>query len=143
MTSEEKQQFKKTLETAKKRRDELAGERIRIERELIQQNKIIASISEILGESPDLDVGLTDAALLVVRTASRNGLLPTEIRDELRKIGYDIDGFSNPMASLHQVLIRLKQKELIEEIPGSACPDGKKRYAYTHPRTLHRLTPLK
>jgi hypothetical protein len=138
MTNEQKQ-LQKSLAIAAKRRDELVRERMRIEKELVQQNRVIASISEVLGVSPEMDVGITDAALLIVRAGRREGLIPTEIRDNLRIMGYDIDSFSNPMASLHQVLIRLKEKGLIEEIPSSACPDGKKRYVYKHPSTLPPL----
>jgi uncharacterized membrane protein YkoI len=87
MTNEQKQQFKMSLEIAMKRRDELIKERMKIEKELVQQNRAIAALAEILGESPDMDVGLTDATLLVIRAASPSGLVPTEIRDELRRLG--------------------------------------------------------
>jgi hypothetical protein len=136
MTNEQKKQLKNALDTAVQLRDELVKQRMTIEKELVQQNRAIAALSEILGKSPDMDVGLTDATLLVIRAVSPAGLVPTEIRDELRKMGYDIDSFSNPMASLHQVLIRLEQQGQIEELPAVVSPDGKKRFRYTHPMSI-------
>lgn len=124
MTKEQREQFQKTLEIAQRRRNELVSLRSAIETELAQQSRAIAALAELLGEPTDKDIGLTGATLLIVRTANRP-LAPTEIRDELKRIGYDMEGFSNPMASLHQILKRLEDKAEIEEAPST---DGKKRY---------------
>jgi hypothetical protein len=124
MTKEQREQFQKTLEIAQQRRNELIGLRATIENELAQQSRAIAALAELLGEPTANDIGLTGATLLIVRTA-KVPIAPTEVRDELKKIGYDMDGFSNPMASLHQILKRLEEKREIEEVTGS---DGKKRY---------------
>lgn len=124
MTGEEEKQFKQTLETARRTRDELIQKRAAIDRELMQQSRVIAAISEFLGESIDSDIGITEATLMVVRAAD-TPMTPLEVREGLRKIGYDIDSFSNPMASLHQVLKRLEEKG---EIWSEKAQDGKKTY---------------
>jgi hypothetical protein len=124
MTDEERQQFKQTLETARRTRDELIKKRTEIDRELMQQSRVIAAVSEILGETADSDIGITEATLVVIRGADEP-MAPTQVRDELRRIGYDIDSFSNPMASLHQVLKRLEEKG---EIWAEKTQDGKKAY---------------
>lgn len=125
MTNEQKQQLKKALETAIDRRNELTSTRAEIEAELTQQNKAIAALSNILGEASESDIGFTDAILMAIRN-SPTPLTPTEIRDELLDTGYNIDRLSNPMASLHQVLIRLKERKLIGLV---ASKDNKKRFA--------------
>jgi hypothetical protein len=124
MTNEQKEQLHKARETAIQIRDGLMEKRAEIEKELAQQNKAIAALSGLLGEKQELDVGLTDAVLLILRT-TRKALTATEIRNELREMGYDIDSFSNPMASLHQVLIRLDDKKAIHV---SLNRDEKKTY---------------
>jgi hypothetical protein len=124
MTDEERKQFKQTLETARHTRDELIQKRTAIDRELMQQSRVIAAVSELLGETIDSDIGITEATLMVIRGASVP-MAPTQVRDELRKVGYDIDSFSNPMASLHQVLKRLEEKG---EIWADKTQDGKKAY---------------
>jgi ABC-type transporter Mla subunit MlaD len=124
MTEEQRKQFKQTLETARRTRDELAQKRTAIDRELMQQSRVIAAVSELLGETIDSDIGITEATLMVIRAASEP-MTPTQVRDELRKIGYDIDSFSNPMASLHQVLKRLEDKG---EIWSEKTQDGKRKY---------------
>jgi len=124
MTDEERKQFKQTLETARHTRDELIQKRTAIDRELMQQSRVIAAVSELLGETIDSDIGITEATLMVIRGASEP-MAPTQVRDELRKVGYDIDSFSNPMASLHQVLKRLEEKG---EIWAEKTQDGKKAY---------------
>jgi len=132
MTNEQRAQFKESLGVARETRDELVLERTKIDRELMQQSKVIAALSELLGESIDSDIGITEATLLVIRAA--NGpATPIQIRDELRKIGYDIDSFSNPMASLHQVLKRLEDKGEIREVKNS---EGKKYYQFGGWRSL-------
>ena len=132
MDKEQRAQFTKSLKIATRRRDELSKRRAEIDEELAQQSKVVASLSEILGhgKSGSLDIGITDATSLALSAAMPAAMLPTEIRDELRKMGYDIDSFSNPLASLHQVLKRLIKKGSVEEVPGTNFADGKKRYCH-------------
>ena len=124
MTNEQKEQFTKALHSARRRRDEIVQERETLDEELVQQSRAIAALAELLGESSDTDIGLTGATQLVIGT-SKKPLTPPEIRDELKKIGYHIDHFSNPMASLHQVLKRLEDRG---SIGLKYYPDGKKRF---------------
>lgn len=130
MDAEQRKQFEQSLKLAKQRRDELLRKREETDKELAQQNKVVASLSEILGRGSSMDVGITEATTVVFSATTGKAFLPTEVRDELRDMGYDIDSFKNPLASLHQVLKRLIDKGVIEEAPKSQCPDGKKRYRY-------------
>ena len=135
MTNEQREQFEKALRISQQRRNELTHQRSVIEQELAQQSRAIAALAELLGETMESDIGLTGATLLIVRTASQP-IAPTEVRDELKKIGYDMDGLSNPMASLHQILKRLEEKGEIEEAPVDS--DGKKRYRACAPSVPYR-----
>jgi len=98
--------------------------RASIEREIAEQSRAVTALSELVGDAPRLSLGFTDAILLVIRLAD-HPLAPTEIRDELESIGWRIGKFSNPMASLHQVLKRLEKRRDIEEQPSD---DEKRRY---------------
>lgn len=123
MTDEQKTHLRKALEVAQQRRNELICQRSLVEGELAQQSRAIAALKEVLGDPVENDLGLTAATLLIVRTA-QSPLAPTEVRDELKKIGFDLAGYSNPMASLHQILKRLEEKGEIQETDD----EGKKRY---------------
>lgn len=123
MTDEEKRQLEEALEFAERSRDQLVDEREEKEREITKHNKLIAALSEMLGKTSSVDIGITEATLLAIRVAD-TPLTPTEIRDELRLTGFRIDEFSNPMASLHQVIKRLEDKGEIKE----ASKDGRKAW---------------
>jgi hypothetical protein len=120
----ERAEFEKLLESALEKRSELLETRMEIERQIAQQGKTVEALSEILDMGVATDLGFKDATTLVIRSA-KAALAPTEIRDELRRLGYDIDSYSNPMASLHQVLKRLEAQNEIEEVQSL---DSKKRY---------------
>ncbi|MBZ5521764.1 MAG: hypothetical protein LAP21_05945 [Acidobacteriia bacterium] len=127
LTKAEEKSFRKSLAAAIQRRDELTFKRQQIEKEEMQQHKLIAAISEVLGEGRVDNIGLTEATELVVGV-SDNPLTAMEIRDELRGMGYGIDHFSNPLASLHQVLKRLQAKGKIEPISSDG---GKTKFKST------------
>jgi hypothetical protein len=55
-------------------------------------------------------LGLTAACRAAFRAAGPQGLMPTELRDSLKKMGFAVDKYSNPMASIHAVIRRLEDK---------------------------------
>jgi hypothetical protein len=144
--------YKKVLEQAKK---DLLGEQQALGRSLKEQEDIekritalrqtVAALSRMLDEEfvEEDAMGLTDAIRTIFRDkAAGNGtLIPTEVRDYLVTIGYDITKYGNVMASVHSVINRLLQKGEIV-IAGSRA-DNKTCYKWVSklagpPKTTYR-----
>jgi hypothetical protein len=53
------------------------------------------------------EVGFTDAIRKVLSTVPMNMYTAVGVRDELIKSGFDVDKYTNPMASVHTILKRL------------------------------------
>src|SRR5215217_4571484 len=58
--------------------------------------------------------GLTEGVRAVLR-ANETCLTPTEIRDGLLRLGYDLKGYTNVLASVHTILGRLIESDEIEK----------------------------
>src|SRR5262245_14839541 len=63
-----------------------------------------------------IDVRLSDACRMVLRSNAGRSMSPTEVRDGLRAIGYDTSSekHSNIMASIHSVLKRLAESGTVK-----------------------------
>ena len=59
--------------------------------------------------------GFTDTIREFFRAAYPKGLTPKKLRDKLVEAGFDLDGQSNPMASIHSVIRRLCLRDEIEQ----------------------------
>ncbi|HEV2705331.1 MAG TPA: hypothetical protein VGV59_05370 [Pyrinomonadaceae bacterium] len=59
------------------------------------------------------EVGFTDAVRAVLRNSGKF-LTPVDVRDELRRTGFDVDKYRNPLASIHQILRRLVKSDEVE-----------------------------
>jgi hypothetical protein len=142
-----KENYKRALATAKSEYDKLLKERERIDAQLIETRDVILSLSRMCeGEServvlppavqaasdPRLSklhiYGLTDAVRIMLQSSI--GLTTaTEIRDRMLFYKYDLSKYSNEMAAIHGVLVRLLQAKAItlEE------SDGKTWYRWVLP----------
>ena len=104
-------------------------------------NRIVAGIRSILAlQRGDDDVmpyeerlddilkpeGFTDAIRKCLRT-SLEPLTPAEIKAMLPSVGFDLSGYSNPLASVHTILKRLAKTEDVESV---TCQDGKTAYKW-------------
>lgn len=59
------------------------------------------------------DAGLTDAIRTILKTAAGDWLTVTNVRDRLRKAGFDFSSYSaNPLASISAILRRMKSEEV-------------------------------
>lgn len=126
-----KENYRRALATAKSDYDKLLKERERIDAQLIETRDVILSLSKMCeGEServvlppaiqaasdPRLSklhiYGLTDAVRIMLQSSI--GLTTaTEIRDRLLFYKYDLGKYSNEMAAIHGVLVRLLQAKTI------------------------------
>ena len=101
------------------------------------------AVVDLIKERPELfpefvdkqDIGFTDAVRNVLKS-NRVAFTPMEVRDELRREGFDISKYKNVLASIHAILKRLVsqgQAETIEE-------DGKLKYAWIRDRDIGTIS---
>jgi hypothetical protein len=103
----------------------LTRERLKIERRL---KDVETSLRSILALHDDDEVtpyieqldniiqpeGFTDAIRKVLK-ASTEALTPAEVKDRLPEAGFSLEGYSNPLASIHTILKRLARTENVEQ----------------------------
>jgi len=129
-------EYRDALEKAIAEYEQLGNERRRIDDRLAQLTQTITTLSRLVGLEPTIPFGLTDACRLVYRNAGIP-LSPTEVRERLRAIGFDLSGYSNDMAAIHTVLRRLNESG---ELRAMAVP-GKQIYAWRTPPAVHVISP--
>jgi hypothetical protein len=116
---------------------EALGEKRRdIDDRLAQLAQTIGTLSRLLGLTPTVPLGLTDACRLVLRGGLP--MTPTEVRDRLLGIGVDLSIYSNDLSAIHTVLKRLNEAREIRLIPR---PSGKHAYLWQRPATVIALGP--
>ncbi len=117
---------------------ELDIERETLEKRILQLQQTIASLSELVGESnfekalarkPMLAIdNLTLAKAIRAVLASANKYwTPIEVRDMLQLQGYQLQTYTNALASIHAVLKRLHDSGEAIRIAGA---DGKAMYRW-------------
>ncbi len=104
----------------------------------VKLREVIATLSRLLGDQfiEEDAIGLTDA----IRQAFRGSgapLQPTDVRNRLKQIGYDITKYGNLMASIHSVLNQLQGRGEITPVTvgretGLSLEFGTRLHASTH-----------
>jgi len=100
--------YRRALESATREYEELGVKRRAIDDRLAELAQTIGTLSKLIGLTPTVPLGLTDAIRLVVRGAGVP-MTPTEVRDRLRGIGFDVSKYVNDLAAVHTILRRLNQ----------------------------------
>ena len=129
-------EYRGALEKAIAEYEHLGEERRRIDDRLAQLTQTITTLSRLIGLEPTIPLGLTDACRLVYRNAGIP-LSPTDVRERLRAIGFDLSNYSNEMAAIHTVLRRLN---VSGELRAMAVP-GKQIYAWRTPTAAYAISP--
>lgn len=129
-------EYRDALSRAIAEYERLGEERRRIDDRLAQLAQTISMLSRLVGLEPSIPFGLTDACRLVYRNAGVP-LSPTEVRDRLRAIGFDLSSYSNEMAAIHTVLRRLNEAG---ELRAMAVP-GRQIYTWRTPTAVHAISP--
>jgi hypothetical protein len=112
--------YRQALEAAIAEYETLGARRREIDARLSQLAQTIGALNRLCGFAPTAPWGLTDACRLVLKNAAAP-LTPTEVRDRLASIGFDLSRHSNPLASIHTVLKRLNRAgelRLLTRSPG-------------------------
>ncbi len=127
--------YKHTLEAAKAEMNELLRQRKDIDTRIGKLAPVIEYLSVLCGEilslPPDLptpsqiDMGLSDAIRLALKSALPASLTRTEVRDKLREAKFNLDKYTHALSVIHNTIARLKVQGEVEEI---AKPNGAKAY---------------
>lgn len=128
--------YRTALSSAIKEYEDLGQQRRDIDTRLSQLAQTIGTLSKLLGLTPTVPLGLTDAC----RLALRSGLpmTPMEVRERLLSIGVDLSIYSNDLAVIHTVVKRLNEAGEVRLI---ARPSGKHAYLWQRPATAIALGP--
>ena len=128
--------YRAALEAAIREYEALGEQRRDIDKRLSQLAQTIGTLSTLIGLTPTVPLGVTDA----VRLALRSGvpMTPTDVRDRLLAIGVDLSIYSSELAVIHTVLRRLNEAGEIRLIPR---PDKKHAYLWAAPPRALALGP--
>jgi hypothetical protein len=129
--------YRRALEAATSEYEALGAKRQAIDSRLAELAQTIGTLSKLLGLTPTVPLGLTDAVRLVVRGAGVP-MTPTEVRDRLRGMGFDVSKYVNDLAAVHTILKRLNESG---ELRFLARGPGTHQYIWNRPVTPIALGP--
>ena len=120
--------YRAALDAAVKEYETLGAQRQDIDKRLAHLAQTIGTLSRLLGLTPTVPLGLTDACRLVLRSGLP--LTPVEVRDRLDHIGLDLTAYANNLSAVHTVLKRLNESGEIRLVPK---PSGRHAYLWQAP----------
>jgi len=127
--------YRRALETAIREYEALGQQRQDIDKRLAEVAQTIGALSRLCGLEPTVPLGLTDACRLVVRGAGLP-VTPTDVRQRLHAIGFDLSTYANDLAAIHTILKRLNGSGELRFIP-RGNGSGKHAYLWNHgPRVV-------
>jgi hypothetical protein len=89
--------------------DRLRALRLEVDLRIAKLERSIAGLATLCGEAEEKREGLTDAVRSILKT-SDEVFTPTQVRDELRRSGFDVDRYENPLAAIHTTLKRIASR---------------------------------
>ncbi len=133
MTTEE---YRAALTAAVAEYESVGEQRRRADERLAQLAQTITTLSRLIGLTPTVPLGLTDACRLALRAGVP--MTPIDIRDRLLAIGVDLSIYSNELSAIHTVVKRLNEAGEIRVVPRA---DGKHAYLWTRPPKAMAIGP--
>lgn len=85
--------------------------------------QVVSALRLVTGQDAQVETGLTDAVRAVLKRESQQGRSPTEIREGMLAMGFDLGKYSQPLAAIHVVIKRLERSGEVIEVG-----DHPKRY---------------
>ena len=128
--------YRAALDAAIHEYETLGAERREIDRRLSHLAQTIGTLSRLLGMTPTVPLGLTDACRLVLRSGVP--MTPVEIRDRLLEIGVDLSVYVSDLSAIHTTLKRLNEAGEIRLVPR---PSGKNAYLWQAPPSAGAISP--
>ena len=122
--------YRRALATAIREYEALGQQRQEIDQRLAEVAQTIGTLSRLCGLIPTVPLGLTDACRLVVRGAGVP-VTPTDVRQRLQSIGFNLTKYANDLAAIHTILKRLNESGEMRLIPRRHEP-GKPAYTWHH-----------
>jgi hypothetical protein len=120
--------YKTALDAAIREYEALGDQRRAIDKRLADLAQTIGTLSRLLGYTPTVPLGLTDACRLVMRAGVP--MTPTEVRERLRGMGVDLSSYTNELSAIHTVLKRLNEAGEVRIVPR---PSGSDAYLWQRP----------
>jgi hypothetical protein len=133
MTTDE---YRRALDAAIAEYERLGTDRQSIDKRLTELAQTISTLSRLCGLTPTVPWGLTDACRVVLR--SGRPMTPTDVRDRLLAIGFDLSKYSSELAAIHTVLKRLNEAGEARFLAGGSSRGA---YLWDQPVTAARLGP--
>ena len=130
---------KKMYESAREKLKELLRQEIEIKEQISHWGPIVEQLAQLSGETIDPDMasrinelkqdeasaseagqemGLTEVIRWVFRQPSLLPLTPTQVRDRMAEMGYDLGKYKHVMPPIHNTLKRMKEAGEIREVEG-------------------------
>jgi hypothetical protein len=128
--------YRRALESATREYEELGAKRHALDKRLAELAQTIGTLSKLIGLTPTVPLGLTDAVRLIMRGGVP--MTPIDVRDRLHAIGFDVSKYANDLAAVHTILKRLNESGELRFIPRSP---GQHQYTLNRPSTVVALGP--
>jgi hypothetical protein len=122
--------YRAALDAALKEYETLGREKGAIDDRLAQLGQTIGTLTRLLGLTPTVPLGLTDACRMVLRHGEP--MTPVAVRDRLASIGIDMSKYANDLAAVHTILKRLNSSGEARFIPRAP---GSHQYVWNRPAT--------
>ena len=110
--------YQKALLAATRELETLTRQRADLDKRIGQLMQTIGSLMRLSGMTPTVEMGLTDACRMILRSAAAP-LTVLEVRAQLAAMGVDLSRYENDLAAIHTVLKRLNQAGEIRFVPRS------------------------
>src|SRR5438309_3531613 len=129
----------KMYESATERLKELLKQEIEVKDQISHWGPVVEQLARLSGETIDHDIasrinelkqdeasaqgagqemGLTEAIRWVFRQPLLLPLTPTQVRDRMAEMGYDLSKYKHVMPPIHNTLKRMKEAGEINEVEG-------------------------
>jgi hypothetical protein len=129
----------KMYESARDRLKKLMRQEIEVKEQISHWAPVVEQLARLTGETLEFDIasrinelkqgqasaseagqemGLTEAIRWVFRQPLLLPLTPTQVRDRMAEMGYDLDKYKHVMPPIHNTLKRMKEAGEIREVEG-------------------------
>lgn len=125
-----KENYKLALDTAREELQQVLNKQNELQRRATELKRTIEALSSLCEENPETndaalealeqmllpELGITTGIRTILQEADRNGIIPnaTDIRDALIEKKFDLSGYANALAVIHNTLNRLERQGEIE-----------------------------
>jgi uncharacterized coiled-coil DUF342 family protein len=130
--------YKDSLEDAREELRELRFLRREIDQRIAQLEHTAQALATLCKETEEIPKGMTEAVRQILQATS-NALSPTEVRDTLAKIGFDVEKYENPLAVVHTTLRRLAEQGEVTIVLRNESGGKSYRWTQNDPAALEAL----